>query len=141
MLPKRVWLLCTIAWTGLIFFSSTTLAGQWSEQAFQFLFGAGRQSSDSLLHFLAEKSVHLTLFFVLGILLSQLYTAAPLARFGKVVLTGLVIGSLSELLQNFFPGRDPALRDVLINVGSTALGAALAAWVGNPRPLGNRPGR
>ena len=131
MTPARPrWLAITLAWICLIFFSSTSLAGRFSEQGFHWLdehvFGHSAETSGGVLHFIAEKSVHVTLFVVLGILLSQVYRGARLNRFAKVVITGLVIGSASEFLQSFFPDRDPAVRDVLINLASTAIGGALA---------------
>ena len=118
-------------WTGLIFFSSTSAASEWCESAFRWiyagLFGSRQDSGDTPLHFLAEKSVHLTLFCVLGILLWRVYASlARGRRFALVAFTGLVIGSLSEYLQSFFPGRDPSLRDVLINLTGTAIGAGIA---------------
>jgi len=43
-------------------------------------------------------------------------------------------------LQRFFPGRDPALRDVLINVGGTALGVAASVLAAKrSRPQAQRP--
>ncbi len=125
---RRRWLAAALAWTGLILFSSTSLAAQYSERAFQriraWLFGAyPPEASSGMLHFIAEKSVHLTLFFVLGVLLSRLFSGTRLRRFAQIVVTGLIVGSVSEFLQRFFPGRDPALRDVLINLAGAALGA------------------
>ncbi len=117
-----------MAWTGLILFSSTSLAAEYCERTFQrihaWLFGAYTpEASSGILHFIAEKGVHLTLFFVLGVLLSRLLPGTRLRRFAQVVVTGLIVGSASEFLQRFLPGRDPALRDVLINVAGAALGA------------------
>jgi VanZ family protein len=43
----------------------------------------------------------------------------------EVVLAGLIVGTASELLQRAFPGRDPAIHDVLIN----GLGALFGALV------------
>lgn len=130
---RRFWGAISAAWIAVILFSSTSLASEYSERAFSFLFGSGVRKhlpSDAAfdrLHFIAEKGVHLTLFFVLGLLLWQVFTASRRRRVGLVVLAGLVVGSASELLQAFFPGRDPAIRDVLINVAGTALGALVAA--------------
>lgn len=121
----------SVAWTLLILFSSTSLAADYCEQAFAWLYGStvakhftSTDAYDSL-HFVAEKSVHLTLFFVLGVLLWQVFSARRGRRLATVVLGGLIVGTASELLQRFFPGRDPAIRDVFINVTGTFLGAAV----------------
>jgi len=129
---RRVWLAASAAWTGLILFSSTSLAAEYCERAFASLYGSMVRThfpSDEafdLLHFLAEKGLHLTLFFVLGILLWRVFSASRLRRLGEVVLAGLIVGMASELLQTFFPGRDPAIRDVLINMAGAFLGAAVS---------------
>ena len=122
---------CAVAaWVCLIFFSSTSLAGEWSEQGFRFLsrhfltrVDTGSPSYDWI-HFLAAKSVHVTLFCVLAILL---WRALPTVRPKVLIIlmSGAIVGSCSEFLQSFFPGRDPAVRDVLINIGGTAAGIAL----------------
>jgi VanZ family protein len=46
-----------------------------------------------------------------------------------ILLSGAAVGSCSEFLQRFFPGRDPAIRDVLINIGGTAIGIAFCIVV------------
>ncbi len=120
-----------IAWIGVIFFSSTSIASDWCEQLYSYLCGllySGAQPGDASydwMHFLADKGLHVTMFFILAVLL---WKAIP-AGSGKVMgilLAGLVIGSCSEFLQLFFPGRDPAIRDVFINLGGTALGLLLS---------------
>jgi len=130
---RHAWMAASAAWTALIFFSSTSIASEYCERAFAWIYGSmiGKQfPSDKAfdwMHFLAEKSVHLTLFFVLGILLWQVFTATQWRRVCEVVLLGLIVGTASELVQSFFPDRDPALRDVVINVTGTFLGAAVCA--------------
>ena len=115
----------------LILFSSTSLASDYCEEAFTWLYGSTVAkhftSADTYdrLHFAAEKSVHLTLFFVFGVLLWHVFSAPRRRRLATVVLAGLVVGTASETLQRFFPGRDPAIRDVFINVTGTFLGAAV----------------
>jgi VanZ family protein len=128
--PRRLWLAASAAWTGLILFSSTSIAAEYSERAFASLYGSivrkhlAPEEAFDRLHFLAEKGLHLTLFFVLGILLWRVFVAARWRRVGAVVLSGLIVGTASELLQGFFPGRDPAIRDVLINMAGSFIGAA-----------------
>ena len=132
--PHRwVWLAATGVWITLILFSSTSLASKYCERAFAWIYGstvgkhfASNEALD-LLHFIAEKGLHLTLFFVLGILLWQVFTAPRWRRLAEVVIVGLIVGTASELLQRFFPDRDPAIRDVLINVVGAFLGAVACA--------------
>ena len=122
-------------WIGVIFFSSTSLASQWCEQAFRFLSGMifshlrPDESSYGLIHLLADKSVHVGLFLVLGLLLWQALPSAHW-KIARIILFGAGVGSASEFLQRFFPGRDPAVRDVLINVAGTAIGIGFClAWM------------
>ncbi len=122
----NVWAWAAVAWIGVIFFSSTSVAGQSSEEAFTALshllphLQPGTSSYD-VVHLLADKSVHICLFAVFAILLWGALGNIT-KKIGWILLIGALIGSCSELLQNFFPGRDPAIRDVLINIGGTALG-------------------
>jgi VanZ family protein len=129
------WILAVAAWVGLIFFSSTSLASQWCEQAFHFLstmifsrFGPD-DSPYGLLHLLADKGVHVSLFFVLALLLWKTLPNAQW-KIARILMLGATVGSASEFLQSFFPGRDPALRDVLINIAGTAVGVGVSVtWI------------
>jgi len=131
LLLMNRWAIVTTGWICVIFFSSTTAAANWCERAFNFLFAIsfsylhGGASSYSVIHFLAEKAFHVTLFLVLAILLWKVLPNAPW-KIAAILFAGLIIGSGSEFLQRFFPGRDPALRDVLINFGGTAIGAVVS---------------
>lgn len=121
------WWFAVAAWLGVIAFSSTSAAGQDSEQAFYslssilFRYLHPNYSEYRIIHFLADKGVHVTLFAVLAILLWQ--ALSPFHwKIVAILLVGAFIGSCSEFLQSFYPDRDPAIRDVLINIGGTALG-------------------
>ena len=82
-------------------------------------------------YLIVDKGFHVTLFFILALLLCR--ALLPFPRRTLVVLAyGAVVGSCSEYLQSFFPGRDPALRDVLINLGGTALGLAANSFLFPP---------
>ncbi len=126
-----IWLV--FVWIGVIFLSSTSVAQQRCEQAYQFVSRVilGRTHPDlgafSLLHLLADKGLHVTLFCVLAVLLWLSITTAARKPW-LILLLGAVVGSLSEFLQSFFPDRDPAERDVLINLGGTALGLLLCLF-------------
>jgi VanZ family protein len=128
---ENLWIAASLAWIGVILFSSTSLAGAWSEAMFRSLaalfFGQVLHPGDSaysILHVLADKGFHVTLFAVLAILLWNATQNSP-RKVPLILLSGALLGSISEVLQSFFPGRDPAIHDVLINVGGTALGIGL----------------
>jgi VanZ family protein len=139
------WRLAAVAWTGVIFFSSTATAGRWSQEVFQilaaFLFGQLQTGGAglNLLYLLADKGFHVAMFTILAILLGRLIPDAP-SKTPLILLTGAAVGSLSEVLQSFFPSRDPALRDVLINIAGTALGVMINFCVfRNPARENNPP--
>lgn len=130
----NAWAWASTAWIGVIFFSSSSLAGQSSEKAFSALsqllthLQPGTSSYD-VVHLLADKSVHVGLFAVFAVLLWGALVSAN-RKIGWILLIGAFIGSCSELLQSFFPGRDPAVRDVFINIGGTALGLIFRIGIG-----------
>jgi VanZ family protein len=76
-------------------------------------------------HFIVEKGTHLTMYSLLGFLLSGVFSKRPERRWLYTLATGFAVGIASELLQFAFPGRDPAVRDVLINFAGTVIGAIL----------------
>jgi VanZ family protein len=127
-------MIAVTSWTALIFFSSTSLAERLSEEAFNALSALLFQSWRSApglyhpIHLLADKGVHVSLFAVFAVLL---WNALPefVHKLGYVILAGTVVGCGSEFLQRFFPGRDPAWRDVCINAAATALGAVISLWL------------
>jgi VanZ family protein len=126
------WTLATIVWIGVILFSSTSAAGRWSEQVyltfFRLVYAGANDGPYGRLHFFADKGFHVFLFLVLAILL---WKAIPDAQWkiAAILLLGLLIGSCSEFLQSYFPDRDPAFQDVLINLGGTVAGAVLCLGV------------
>lgn len=121
------WVWAAFAWIGVIFFSSTTLASKWAEGTFSFFADTvlahlqRNSTSYGLVHFLADKGFHVSLFCVLAVLLWQALRHSE-KKIWLILMAGAVIGSCSELLQRLFPGRDPAVRDVLINIGGTLVG-------------------
>ncbi len=127
---SNVWLWAALAWVCIILFSSTSLALRLAEELFDVLsrlfFGGMQQNSSSygIIHLLADKGFHVALFCVLALLLWQALQDAAKKPW-MIIVCGAVVGSSSEFLQRFFPDRDPAIRDVLINVGGTALGILL----------------
>jgi len=120
-----------VGWIGVIFFSSTSTASRWSETAFGYLSGIfisslpRDSSSFGVIHLAADKGLHVTLFAVLAVLLFRAM-ADPRHKVVRILLFGLTVGCCSEYLQSFFPDRDPAVRDVLINLGGTAVGVLVS---------------
>ncbi|MBI3697871.1 MAG: VanZ family protein [Acidobacteria bacterium] len=103
------------AWIGLIFFSSTDVAANWAEGAYNHLFQTLDLSSSAGTHLLTEKGFHAFLFLVLGWLVSPFPSGGKPRRIVTSVLWCFVVGTVSEGLQFFFAGRDPRLSDVLLN--------------------------
>jgi VanZ family protein len=134
----NAWYLAVAAWISVIFFSSTSLASQLCEQLFRsvsalfFARVAPTDPSYDVLHLMADKGLHVSMFLVLALLLWKAYSSKR-GKVWLILLTGLIVGSCSEFLQRFFPGRDPAVRDVLINLGGTALGVCLVLCVSKLR--------
>jgi VanZ family protein len=116
----------TIAWIGVIFFSSTSIAARWCEQAYSAFFQSSHGGMNGWLHFLADKGFHVGLFLILAILLWKTIPDASW-KVALILLFGLSIGSASEFLQSYFPDRDPAFRDVLINLGGTVAGVIVCS--------------
>lgn len=64
--------IAVIAWIAVIFFSSTSVAARWCEELYRFLSSvlfrpwAAVESFAPWLHVAAAKSVHITLFSILG---------------------------------------------------------------------------
>ena len=126
------WGWSAVVWAGVIFFSSSSLAGKSSEDAFsalsRLLLGQLQPGTPpyNIVHLLADKSVHIGLFAVFAVLLWKALADVRI-RIGLILLLGAITGTCSEILQSFFPGRDPAFTDVLINIAGTALGISLSA--------------
>jgi VanZ family protein len=124
-------LLGLIALLGLLAFTSTSLAGEASDNFFHFLMAlifAHLRSRRLLgiMHFTAEKSVHFVLFFVLATLLLKTMPESK-CRTLRILSLALLTGIFSELLQFLFPGRDPSVRDVLIDFCGSVSGILWSA--------------
>lgn len=79
--------------------------------------------------FLAEKGVHMALFTTMGFVLWSMFPARQ--RSVMIVLAvGAVIGVCSEILQ-IFTGRDPSIRDAVLNACGVAMGMAIARMSGS----------
>ena len=129
-----VWAAILGTWIGVIFFSSTSIAGKTSDRAFSGFFAAYLRRFDKYdfyheyhIHFFAEKNVHVMMFVVLALLLWHILPDVP-GKAGIVFLSGVAIGCCSELAQCLFPGRDPAVRDALLNTAGTGIGTAISLF-------------
>jgi VanZ family protein len=111
------------AWLGLIFFSSTGVAGRWANELYA-LFSANSELGAGVPMLLLQKGYHVVLFAVLGWLL---VTAGwpRLNTLPRAVIWSFAVGALSEALQLAFEGRGPSLADVALNGAS----GSLAAWI------------
>jgi VanZ family protein len=133
---RRLWLIVSGAWIAVTLLSSTGLAAVYCSHAFVWLYGStiGKHFTShkayDRLYFIAQKSLHLTLFFVLGVMLWQVFLVPAGRRLIFVVLAGLIVGASSEILQFYFPNHDPEITDVLINMVGTFLGAGACVWRG-----------
>lgn len=133
-LRGRFWLILSVLWTGVIFYSSTASAEGVFDRALArvLAFLSPSMAIDNGLadeYFWEKKAIHVALFFTLAFLLSR--TSAYTAHLtpGHIVLLGALIGTASEVLQFLFPSREPAVRDTLINTAAVCAGVlAFHPW-------------
>jgi VanZ family protein len=124
--PRRsTWILLCCLWVCFVFFSSTSLALQWSELAFHAIVGTSDGHFAHILHPVADKGFHVFMFTILALLLSRIFASPTLGTIGTILLIACVVGTCSEVLQALFPDRDPAIRDVMINFAGAVLGVLI----------------
>jgi VanZ family protein len=112
---------------GTIFFSSSSAAAAFCDDMFTSIFaGVTNHETRAATHFVLEKGVHITLFLIFGLLLMGAVRALPAWRISVVFFSAMVVGSAAEYLQTFFAGRDPAIRDVAIDVCGASIGIAIS---------------
>jgi hypothetical protein len=120
--------LCVLPVLGVIALSCTDAAGRWCSRAFdsgfRSWFSEGREAFWTI-RFLAEKSVHVTMFTSLGAVLWVAFHDVK-QRTVLALAAGCAIGCCSELFQRLFPTRDPSIRNVLINWSSVGAGVAIS---------------
>lgn len=120
--------LCIALAVVVILASSTSAAARLCDDLFNTTFSASGMHPNALksLHFVFEKGLHVTLFAVFGHFL-MLAGEGPWQRRACLSLaTGVALGAAAEYLQTFFIGRDPAVRDVLLDICGTCLGTVVA---------------
>jgi VanZ family protein len=141
---KVLWLASCALWLGVIALSDTHVAGLWSARLYFSVLawvgsvsGGGNSLPVAPPPLLVEKTFHVAVFSVLGVLLSGLFGASRVAELRATAGFGLVISVASELFQALFPGRDPTLLDAVLNSAATMLGV-FTAWVTCRRLRGER---
>jgi VanZ family protein len=121
--------LCVIITVVAIALSCTDAVGRWGGRSFDLGFRwllAASNSEDMYwtVRFIAEKSIHLTLFTGLSVAL-WICGKRLRRRTTYSLIGGLALGVCSELFQSLFPTRDPSVRDVLINWSGIVIGLSL----------------
>jgi VanZ family protein len=118
-------------WAALVFVCSSRAAGDAAAQVFAWLYALGLELGmiTSGAHYerdlvIGQKSFHVLLFAVLGLLIRRAFGSS--LKPTSVALLGLVIAGGTEAAQRFFPGREPAVSDLLLNCLGFAAGVALA---------------
>jgi VanZ family protein len=116
---------------GAIFFSSSSAAAAFCDDIFIRIFaGLTNHETRAATHFVLEKAVHVTLFLIFGLLMMNVVSARPARRIAVVFFSAVAVGSAAEYLQTFFAGRDPAIRDVVIDVCGASIGIAISLLSG-----------
>jgi len=116
-----------VLWIGLIFFSSTAVAGHWATDLYNAVLVGFDASGATDMPSLAPKLFHVFMFVGLSRLLSSI-TVGEKAR--QILICGawcFTIGILGEGIQLFVSTRAPSLLDVMLNGCSGALSSFL--WV------------
>ena len=133
---KARWLAVVVAWITIVFLSSSNLAAKIADSVFYYVVVRGIETTwghpPSWLRFGAEKGVHIFLFLVLGFLLVSYCQKTGHPRAGYAVAAGVLIAMSSEALQALVPGRDPNMRDVVINCTGVSIGAVACVWRAQP---------
>jgi VanZ family protein len=131
---RTLWILLAVLWVGVIFAGSSTAAEQFCNQVVDrcaaWWTGDDLASPPDLVagdRFWLKKAAHVILFLVLAFVLSQALKELERGTWAYVLAIGVMVGIVSEFIQNFFPTREPTIRDVLINAAATLVGATVFA--------------
>jgi VanZ family protein len=138
----KLWL-PVILWMTLIFGASTSLGRPENTSLFvrPFLLWLNPRMSEETIekiHFVVRKTAHFVEYSILGLLLWRLihFDPAWAACRSRELLTALLVAALygasDEFHQCFVPGRQAAVRDVLLDTCGAAFGLA-ALWAARRR--------
>ena len=118
------WALLLCFWIAFIFFSSTSVAAEWADLAYYTIVshapGASFLENQNVVYLLADKGFHVFMFVILALVLARIFTGPT-----SILVIAFVVGICSEFLQRFFPDRDPAVRDVIINFSGALIGLGI----------------
>lgn len=99
------------------------------------------EATIDLVHHIIRKTAHFVGYAILGILIwrairavTDLPSTRPAQPFRLALLCAALYASTDETHQIFVPGREPAVRDVLLDTCGAAAGLAVAWCVSRPRP-------
>jgi VanZ family protein len=118
-------------WTAFIFYNSLQPGSESAEISGRFvrLFGVifdrlGIAYDHGSLSIIVRKAAHIFEFFVLALLLFQLFKDNKYRYLG-VAVCGFTVAVIDETIQHFVPGRVGAIVDVAIDMGGVALALLL----------------
>lgn len=136
---QYIWHVLAVIWMGLIFFFSHQPADSSDRQSGFFvslLEPITPVADTSLLSFLTRKAAHITIYFILGVLIYGAVRKHTSSRKKAILISiGAVLGyaALDEIHQLFIPGRSGEVRDVIIDTIAGTAGVFLHALIRKPR--------
>jgi VanZ family protein len=130
----KYWLV-VILWMGLIFAASTQLGrpentGRWIRPILLWLYPKMPEEKIEKIHYAIRKTAHFVEYAVLGLLVWRFlyYEPALAVCRPRIYATALLICALyaasDEFHQRFVPGREAAVRDVLLDTCGAGFGLA-----------------
>lgn len=136
-----IWIL-TILWMGVIFYFSNQPAEISKEESGKVLakmnliseadIAKEGDSRISMLQRFIRKTAHVSVYFILGILITLSVLDTILSNFGTYsasYILGTLYAVSDEVHQIFIPGRGPQLRDVMIDSAGVLAGMLIIAMV------------
>lgn len=130
----------TILWMAVIFYFSHQPADISKEESGKVLvmmnlmteddMDAEENSRTSLLQRFIRKTAHVTVFFILGILITISIRNTVFSELGTYIaayIAGTLYGISDEVHQMFIPGRGPQLRDVFLDSVGVLIGVLITA--------------
>jgi VanZ family protein len=140
---RYLWVAGALCWIALILYSSTNDAERRCDAAIERLASWLDTSQDrgddgKPDYFVAKKAIHVALFLTLAFVLSKALDNRNRSSLVVIACLGVCIGSTSELLQQYFPGRTAGIGDALLNASVTSAGGLLFRRRGGPQATRSR---
>lgn len=139
---KIIFWVVSILWMSMIFYFSHQPANVSKEESGKVLVKMNLLSEDDIssegdrrvfkLQLFIRKTAHVTVFMVLGILITLSITSSMQNNFMAYIvayITGTLYGIFDEVHQIFVPGRGPQLRDVALDSVGVVIGVLITALV------------